>query len=400
VSGLRARGRWLWLAGIAVAALGTVWWLQADSRRARYVTAPVDRGDVVETVSANGTLNPVTLVNVGTQVSGTVVKLLVDFNDRVAQGQVLLELDASTYAAQVRQSEASLRSVTAAAQLARRNANRAEDLFKDGYISSQERDLAQQLAKSSAAQSDLVQAQLDRDRVNLGYTVIRSPVAGTVVSREVDVGQTVAASFQTPTLFKIAQDLSKMQIDSNFAEADIGRIRKGASAHFTVDAFPSREFVGNVHEVRLNPKTVQNVVTYDVVVVVDNSDHNLLPGMTAYVNIVLAELRSVLRVPNAALRFRPLRETGDGGGAAVRPTVGGSDAAAATNESAKSQAQRTLYTLRAGKLTPVRVRLGGADKRFTEVLGGDLHEGDAVAISSTSDGHGPDKAAAPRVRVF
>jgi HlyD family secretion protein len=400
VSGLRARGRWLWLAGIAVAALGTVWWLQTDSRRPRYVTAPVDRGDVVETVSANGTLNPVTLVNVGTQVSGTVVKLLVDFNDRVAQGQVLLELDASTYAAQVRQSEANLRSVTAAAQLARRNANRAEDLFKDGYISSQERDLAQQLAKSSAAQSDLVQAQLDRDRVNLGYTVIRSPVAGTVVSREVDVGQTVAASFQTPTLFKIAQDLSKMQIDSNFAEADIGRIRKGASARFTVDAFPSREFVGNVHEVRLNPKTVQNVVTYDVVVVVDNSDHNLLPGMTAYVNIVLAELHRVLRVPNAALRFRPLREPGDGGGAAVRPTVGGSDAGAATNEGAKSQAQRTLYTLRAGKLTPVRVRLGGADKRFTEVLGGDLHEGDAVAISAASDGHGPDKAAAPRVRVF
>jgi HlyD family secretion protein len=360
----------------------------------------VERGDIIEAVSANGTLNPVTLVNVGTQVSGTVVKLLADFNDRVAKGQVLLELDASTYAAQVRQSEANLRSVTAAANLARRNASRAEGLFKAGYISFQEQDLAEQVAQSSAGQRDLVKAQLDRDRANLSYTVIRSPVAGIVVSREVDVGQTVAASFQTPTLFKIAEDLSKMQIDSNFSEADIGRILQGAPVRFSVDAFPNHVFMGSVQAIRLNPKTVQNVVTYDVVVVVNNPDHNLLPGMTAYVSIVLAELRNVLKVPNAALRFHPLREQTDSSGAAARRATSESDVTAASNNGARLQARHTLYTLRGGHLTPVRVRLGGADKRFTEVLGGDLHEGDAVVMSSEGDGHSPGKTSVPRLRFF
>jgi HlyD family secretion protein len=413
----------------------------SGSKKVEYLTAPVARGDLTVTVSATGTLNPVTLVNVGTQVSGTVNKLNVDYNSRVHQGEVLAQLDERTYLAAVHQSEANVANATASRALADANARRAEGLFAKGYIAQQDLDTAHQLAISAAAQRDLALAQLDRDRTNLGYTVIRSPVSGVVVSREIDVGQTVAASFQTPTLFKIAQDLAKMQIDSSFAEADVGRIRVDQPVRFTVDAFPDRVFSGAVRQVRLNPTTVQNVVTYDVVVGVDNPDQILLPGMTAYVNVVLSEKKNVLTVPNAALRFRPPgvdapsgtppaagaggaggagaaagagRPAGNAGGTGAvanggRPAgAGGEGASGRSSGTGSSQghggghrggAMRAVYVLRNGAPVAVQVRLGGTDRRATEVLEGELKDGDLVIIG-IAGGAGGTAPGAPRVRMF
>ena len=394
---------------VVVAAVAAVAWSRRGAGDAQYLNAAVERGDLVVTVSANGTLNPVTLVNVGTQVSGTVRKLHADFNSRVALSEVLLEIDDSTYAAAVRQSEANLHNALAQVELAVANAARAEGLYAKGYIAQQDLDTARQVAKSAAAQRDLARAQVDRDRANLGYTVIRSPVAGVVVSREVDVGQTVAASFQTPTLFKIAQDLKKMQIDSNFAEADVGRIKVDQPVRFTVDAFPERTFTGVVRQVRLNPLTVQNVVTYDVVVAVGNPDEILLPGMTAYVNVVLAERTGVLKVPNAALRFHPPGVDITPIAAAPEPAPGAAGAPAQSGGKPGNGARpagahrpaaqvRSIYVMRNGAAVAVRVQLGGTDRRYTEVSG-ELKEGDLVAIGLANPGV-PGGTAAPRIRMF
>lgn len=333
----------------------------------RYRMETVARGDLVQIVSANGTLNPVTLVNVGTQVSGTVKHLYVDFNDRVTKGQVLLELDQSLLAAQVRQSEANLKNAQAALALARANEARAKSLFAQQYVSKQELDQAVQARESAEAQLNLARAQLDKDRVNLGYTVIRSPVSGVVVSRVVDVGQTVAASFQTPTLFVIAEDLARMQIDSNFAEADVGQIRVGQKVRFSVDAYPNRNFEGVVKQIRLNPTIQSNVVTYDVVVSVDNPEQLLLPGMTAYVNVILAERQDVLLVPNSAFRFRP-------------PQTEGGKRQPSRQRSSEAAKRKTVYVVRAGALSPVRVSIGVSDSRNTEVTEGDLNAGDQVVV--------------------
>jgi HlyD family secretion protein len=289
---------------------------------------------------------------------------------------------------------------------------RAEGLFGKGYIAQQDLDTARQQARSSSAQRELALAQLDRDRTNLGYTTIRSPVSGVVVSREVDVGQTVAASFQTPTLFKIAQDLAKMQIDSSFAEADVGRIRVDQPVRFTVDAFPDREFQGAVRQIRLNPTTVQNVVTYDVVVSVDNPDQILLPGMTAYVNVVLAEKHDVTVVPNAALRFRPpgidaatASATAAGAAGATPPAASGGAvrAGGARGAARRGAAPRAVYVLRSGVPVAVTVRLGATDRRATEVVDGGLKQGDLVivGIAGAAGGAAPGSpSGGPRVRMF
>jgi len=273
------------VAGVALAVYASLRTASSHAAGERYRTEVVGLGEVTQTVSTTGALNPVVLVRVGTQVSGTVRKLHADFNHRVQPGTVLVELDDALFRAQVQQSEANVGNARAALALAVANETRMRQLHRGGFISEQELDQTVQGAKSARAELALAQAQLQKDRTNLGYTVIRSPVSGVVVDRQVDVGQTVAASFQTPTLFLIAQDLAHMQIDSTFAEADIGNIRVGQPVHFKVDAFPDRSFQGSVKLVRLNPVTQQNVVTYDVVVAVDNPDEILLPGMTAYANI-------------------------------------------------------------------------------------------------------------------
>jgi HlyD family secretion protein len=351
-----------------------------------YRTEVVDRGDMIQTVSANGTLNPVTLVSVGTQVSGTVRKLHTDFNQKVKQGQILLELDDSLYAAQVRQSEANVRNVEALLELARANEARMQSLFSQDYVARLELDQAVQARKSAEAQIAQAQAQLSKDRVNLSYTIIRSPVSGVVVARQVDVGQTVAASFQTPELFKIAQDLSKMQIHSSFAEADVGQIRVGQAAKFTVDAFPARKFKGVVYEVRLNPTVQQNVVTYDVVLNVGNPDQILLPGMTAYVSITLADKQDILRVPNPALRYNPAQQDASKTGQPQRRKT--------------DMTTRTLYVLREGKPVAVSVELGITDNRYTEIMSGALKPGDQVVVGDALPQADKGTPGAPRVRLF
>lgn len=369
-----------------------------------YRMQAVEKGDLSQTVSANGTLNPVTLVNVGTQVSGTVKKLYVDFNSRVEKGQVLLELDDALLAAQQQQSLANVNSATALLELAVANEARSRDLFAQEYASRLELDTAVQARKSAQAQLQLARATVAKDRANLAYSVIRSPVSGVVVDRSVDVGQTVAASLQTPTLFKIAQDLSKMQIDANFAEADIGSIRVGQPVNFTVDAFPDRSFQGVVRLVRLNPVNQQNVVSYDVVINVDNPDQLLLPGMTAYVSIAVAGRRQALLVPNAALRFRPAALEKDkpaknhGNGS---PGSGKDSARNGGGKGAPHGYSGKVYVLRNGKVQPVQVRLGITDNRNTEIVSGDLKAGEQVLTGEAQENGGQSNGSQPmRMRMF
>jgi len=369
----------LFLLAIAIAAGGIAWWAMPKklSSEERYAMASVERGSIMQTVSANGTLNPVVLVSVGSQVSGIVKALHVDFNDRVKAGQILLELDPTLLKAQLKQSEANVASAQAALQLAKANEARTRDLYAKEYVTRQDLDTAVQALDSAKAQLELAVAQVARDRTNLDYSVIRSPVSGVVVSRVVDVGQTVAASFQAPVLFTIAKDLSQMQIDTSYAEADVGNIKVGQPASFHVDAFPNRNFSGVVRQVRLNPTTVQNVVTYDVVITVENPDQVLLPGMTAYVNIVTAQRKDALLVPNAALRFRPAAnpvKQGAGEGKAEGKSGGAKDKG--------DTAQRgAVYLLENDQPTAVRITIGITDGHMTEVLSGDLKEGDKLIVA-------------------
>jgi HlyD family secretion protein len=382
-------------AGIAI-----YWQLYRDVPQ-QYRLQAADTGDISQTVSANGTINPVTLVSVGTQVSGTVKKLYVDYNSKVQKGQILLELDDALLAAQLKQSGANVRSAEASLELAAANEARTRNLFAQEYVSRQELDSAIQAKKSAEAQLQLSQATVEKDRANLAYSVIRSPVSGVVVDRTVDVGQTVAASLQTPTLFKIAQDLSRMQIDANFAEADIGNIRVGQTVRFTVDAFANRSFKGVVNLVRINPTTVSNVVTYDVVISVANPEQILLPGMTAYVNIAVAERKDVLQVPNAALRFKPVnadtQKTAANQKNDVQKSVGSRPGETQGGAKPKRDAfSGKVYVLEKGALKPVSVTLGITDNKNTEIVNGELKPGDQVVIGevqsadkSTSSGSRP-----------
>lgn len=363
-----------WLPALAILILvaGVAAYLYPSARgnqpTAGLATAAAAFGDVAQTVSANGTLNPVTEVNVGSQVSGTVQKLLVDYNSRVHQGQVLLQLDPTLFKAQVAQSLASLHSAQANLTLTRINVQRMQALHKTDYVSQADLDQAQASYQAAQAQVEMAAAQLQRDRTNLAYSVIRSPVDGVVVDRQIDVGQTVAASFQTPTLFKIGQNLRDMQIDVTVDEADVGQIEPGQTVNFGVDAYPERRFVGKVRQVRLNATIQQNVVTYDVVVGVDNGDGKLLPGMTAYVNIVILARQHVLLVPNAALRVRI-------------PGIEAPPAAAAAGD--------VVYVLQDGRLRRVPVKIGASDGKQTEIVSGELRAGDHVVTGF---------AAAPRAK--
>lgn len=360
-------------------AAAAIWWMMPGkkSTETRYSTAIVERGSITQNVSANGTLNPVKLVSVGSQVSGIVKKLYVDFNDHVKAGQILLELDPALMQAQLEQSLANVANSEAQLDLAVANEARTRGLFAKEYVTRQELDQSVQALKSARAQLSLTSAQVARDRINLSNTVIRSPVSGVVVSRVVDTGQTVAASLQAPTLFTIAQDLGKMQIDTSYAEADVGSIRVGQLATFRVDAFPNRSFSGIVKQVRLNPTTQQNVVTYDVVVGVDNPEFKLMPGMTAYVNITIAQRQNVLMVPNAALRFRPA----DAPSRAAKPGGGQNNPQDERNrQKADTTPMGTVYVLESAQIKPVRVSVGITDSRNTEITGDEIKEGTAVII--------------------
>src|SRR5499425_478033 len=272
---------------------------------ANYQIATVTRGPITQAVTATGTLNPVVNVQVGSQVSGNIAKLFVDFNSQVKAGQVVAQIDPALFQATVTQAEGDLASAQAALELAKVNATRIQELFARKTSSQADLDQATANLHTAEANVKIKQGALDKARADLEHCTITSPIDGVVISRSVDVGQTVAASLQAPVIFAIANDLTKMQIDSNVAEADVGAVEVGQDVDFTVDAFPTRTFHGWVVQVRNAPITVQNVVTYDTVIGVSNQDLKLKPGMTANVSIIAARKDNVLQIKNAALRYRP-----------------------------------------------------------------------------------------------
>jgi HlyD family secretion protein len=361
---------------VAAAMLGYLYWRRAP--QTTYVTAPVSQGSIVRSVSATGTVNPVTTVQVGTYVSGPIQAIYADFNSPVKAGQLIAKIDPRTFKFQVDQARANLEN--AKAQLEKDRADRAYKMvtYERDVFLARERAATQDVVDNAKSAYLMADAQVELDeatvnqqqaalnvaKINLNYTNIVSPVDGTVVSRNVDVGQTVAASFQTPTLFLIARDLTQMQVDANVSESDIGHVRRGERASFRVDAFPDRDFDGAVAQVRQAPITVQNVVTYDVVINVANPELLLKPGMTANVTIATARRDNVLRVPIAALRFRPQW--------LARQVSGG------TPQSEPRRTSKRVWVLEGNRLKAVAVTTGLDDGTYAEITSGDLHAGDEV----------------------
>jgi HlyD family secretion protein len=369
-------------AATAVVGGGAVYWWANRVAPPQYVTTPVTQGDVLSTITASGSVNPVVVVEVGTYVSGTIETLNCDYNTKVRKGQLCAKIDPKPYQVTVDQDQAELD--VAKAQLVKDRANvtytkishqRSDLLFSEDSVSHDVADAALNAYDQAVALVGLDVAQvaqkaaaLKAAQINLQYTNIVSPVDGTVVSRNVTAGQTVAASFQTPTLFLIATDLTKMQVDTNVSESDIAGAVQGASASFTVDAFPRLTFQGHVAQVRQAPVSVQNVITYDVVITVDNPDLLLKPGMTATARIVTAQSPQVLRVPSQALRYTPASAAKVGAAKAATP------------------GQRLIWVERAGKLVSVPVTVGLVGDTFAEIKSEDVALGDQVVTAEAAPG--------------
>lgn len=379
------------IAVVAVLAVGGFFWRNNKGNDVKFRTEKVVRGDITSTVTASGTVNAVTTVLVGTQVSGTVKEIFVDFNSAVKKNQVIAQIDPATFEAQVEQARAGL--LLAKANLeksdasladAQRSMNRTKELYEKNLIARSDLDTAETnfltakaqvtASKAQIAQSD---ATLKTAETNMRYTRIVSPVDGIVVSRSVDVGQTVAASFQTPTLFTIAQDLTKMQIDTNVDEADIGKVKTEMDVDFTVDAYPETTFKGKVFQVRNAPISVQNVVTYDVVVKVSNPDLKLKPGMTANVSIITSTHGNVLKLPKAALRFSP-----------VAPDK---------TRAARQQKGPGVWVLENNAPKRIAISTGISDGMHSELLSSDLKEGQEVIVESSGKANEKPAAAAPKM---
>ncbi|MGZ6143865.1 MAG: efflux RND transporter periplasmic adaptor subunit [Myxococcales bacterium] len=388
------RGKWRWIGALAAiaAAVAIVVFLRSRAKPSgqavRFETAAVDRGAILARITATGTLSPLITVQVGSQVSGRIQRLEVDYNSRVRKGQLLALIDPALFVAAEAQARANLAAaranlVKAIAQEkdAARQLARQQDLREEKLVAQADLDTAQTNADAAAAtvvasRAAIGQAQaaLTQASTNLAYTRIYSPIDGVVISRNVDVGQTVAASLQAPTLFLLAEDLVRMQVDTSVAEADVGRLREGMAASFTVDAYPSEVFRGTIRQVRNAPQTVQNVVTYDAVIDVVNDGLKLKPGMTANATVVYAERRDAVRVPNAALRFRPPPALG--APSEVRP-IGNS----------RTRDQRTVWVLRGEAPVAIPIRVGVTDGSFTELVEGPLKPGDALVVETASTTH-------------
>ena len=390
----------------------------------KYVTADVQRGDISITVTATGNLQAVTTVQVGSQVSGTISALYADFNGRVKKGQILAQLDPAPLKAQVLQAEADLERSVASAKLARSDSARSISLFDRNLISESDKEtsitnfeLAQAAVKSS-------QANLDRLKTNLEYATITSPIDGVVISRNVDVGQTVAASLSAPTIFTIAQDLTQMQVLASIDESDIGKIKEGQDVAFTVDAYPDQMFKGTVQQVRLSPEVVQNVVSYDVIIAVSNPDLLLKPGMTANVTVLIDQRQDVLKVPAGALRFRPsgmrkgtgagqggssqyagVSQSGQSGRSQNQMSANANLQGGGSNQAASDPAtgfrkpnHNMIWKLNSsGKPMPIPVQVGITDGSFTEVNSDSLQEGDKVITSQVG---APTPTASQEVNPF
>ncbi|MEY2525326.1 MAG: HlyD family secretion protein [Verrucomicrobiota bacterium] len=354
-----------------------------------YQTAPVARGPLTQAVTATGTLNPVVNVQVGSQVSGNIQKLFADFNSKVKAGDVVAQIDPVLFQATVIQAEGDLASAQAGLELAKVNAVRTQDLVAKQNSAKADLDQAMATLHQAEANVKIKQGALDKAKADLDHCRITSPVDGEVISRSVDVGQTVAASLQAPVIFTIANDLTKMQIDSNVAEADVGVVTVDQDVDFTVDAFPYRTFHGKVVQVRNAPITVQNVVTYDTVIGVNNADLKLKPGMTANVSIIVAHVDNALQIKNAAFRFRPADATPAPNPSAGPRTGTGPRSGGAPRDRPRNE--RTIYILSGGKPKPVQIKVGISDGIVTEVTEG-LKEGDRVvtaAINPASPSQSP-----------
>lgn len=392
--------------GAAVVVAGGIWYFNRGSTDTpQYQTTVITRGGVTNVVTATGTLNPTTNILVGCQVSGTIRRIYVDYNSIVKAGELIAEIDPSTYQATVEQAKANLANAKANLELQQAEATRSAELFTNKLISGSDYDTAIATRDEAMAMVQISEASLTNALANLGYCKIYSPIDGIVIVNNVQVGQTVAASFNTPELFEIANDLTNMQIDSSVAEADIGGVIDGQRVFFTVEAYPDRAFYGTVVQVRNAPTIVNNVVTYDCVIDVTNADYKLKPGMTANpLSIIIAEKQNVLKIQNAALRFHPSDVTQVENITNVTPT----EATAATNLNmqAGSQGNRrgsgaggqragggravhTVYVLsgkgRDAKLQAVQIKTGISDGIYTEVLSG-LNEGDHVVTGSLGVG--------------
>jgi HlyD family secretion protein len=393
----RYRKTWViagFLALAVLAAVGIAWWLSSANGTISYTTAPVTRGAVTRTVTATGTVNPVLTIIVGTYVSGVIQDLSCDYNTQVKRGQICAKIDPRPYQTVVDQNRANLTAAKAQVEkskvsltYAQLTYDRMARLGQTDAVSKDSVDNAKNLYDQARAQvgvdeADIAlhEAQLATAQVNLDYTNIVSPVDGTVVSRNVTMGQTVAASFQTPTLFLIATDLTKMQVDTNVSESDIGGVDEGNKATFTVDAFPKRTFEGVVSQVRQSPQTVQNVVTYDVVIDVDNSDLALKPGMTAATQTIIDQRDNVVRVPNQAIRYSP----------------GGSPVANNSSRGGKAP-QAQVWVLRDEEPVAIPVVAGLDDDNFTEIVKGELKPDDRVIVAEQRAADGA-QSSIPRPR--
>ncbi len=388
---------------LVLAVIGIIVFIVFKSRdtQIKYITEQVTLGDIKSAISATGTVNAVKTVQVGTQASGTIKELFVDYNSSVKKGQILAQIDPAVFEAQVGQARANLSAAKAnleKAQVLLRDAKttweRNKILYEKKFISKSDLDTSETNHLSATAQIKVALAQIEQSQaalestsINLKYTRILSPVNGTVINRNIDVGQTVAASFQTPTLFTIAQDLTKMQIDTNIDEADISSIKAGQKVNFTVDAYPDAPFVGKVEVIRNAPITVQNVVTYNAVITVDNSSLKLKPGMTANVSIETQIKHGVLRLPSAALRFKPTLPQAKNGASVDRTKL-------------KSLKGPMVWILDDKKPKPVKVTIGITDGSYTELMTGNLTKGQPVIVDSVGAAKKTDQppgAGAPRM---
>jgi len=414
---------------IAGIVFGFTYFKRNNNKALKYEKAAIDRGDITALVDTTGTLNPVTLVDVGSQVSGKIANIYVDFNSQVKKGQLLAELDQSPFLTKVQQNEANYLSSEASVDKAKvtlenteKQYNRAKSMFEKELISFEQFEATE--AQYFGTKSDLLsvearleqaKAQLDSSKVDLEYTIIKSPIDGVVINRNINVGQTVAASFQAPVLFQIANDLSKMQVECSVDEADIGTVKEGQKVRFTVDAFPNDNFIGVVRQVRYSPEVIQNVVTYTTIVDVENPEMKLRPGMTATVSIVVGEAKNTLRVSNSALRFNPnlspeemrvlfeemkrerqgtrgISSQADGQSAVKRPQQK-PQADRQANFQMGSGAMRSRVQDMArvwiedenGKLKMLFIRAGVTDNVFTEITGGDLKEGQEVITGENQE---------------
>jgi HlyD family secretion protein len=372
------RNVWILLAaGLVLAGAAGFYSLRTGTTEVKWRTAAIERGDLRQRISATGTLSALVQVNVGTQVSGTISGLFVDYNSKVTKGLSIAQIEPTLFQAAVEDAQANVAKADASAGDAKRQYERAKRLHEQKLISDQDLETAQVVTERAAGDLLSARAALSKARANLGYCTIKAPVSGVVVSRAVDVGQTVAASFSTPTLFVIAQDLTKMKMLAAIDEADIGQVQQDQKGQFTVDSFPDEQFKGTVSQVRLEPVVSQNVVTYNVQIDVDNPDLKLRPGMTASVSILTKMQSNVLKVPSAALRFNPQ---------AFLPTTNkpaaqnGQPAAKQTNKGAVSKREDRIWVLREKTPVAIPVKVGITDGQFTEVSGEGLSEGLEILV--------------------